>query len=75
MIVRLKEKNPDFPDLTPEQPYFVIGIEADDYRILNDQGKPYLYPADLFETVDARSRAFGSLITGMTENAIRIRRS
>ena len=36
MIVKLKEKNPDYPDLTPDQPYFVIGIEADDYRMLND---------------------------------------
>jgi hypothetical protein len=30
MIVRLKEKNSAFPDLTPDQPYFVLGIEADD---------------------------------------------
>jgi len=36
MIVKLIEENPDYPDLTPNQPYFVIGIEADDYRILND---------------------------------------
>jgi hypothetical protein len=42
MIVKLKAKNPEYPDLTPDQPYFVIGIEADDYRILNDSGKPYL---------------------------------
>jgi hypothetical protein len=54
MIVKLKEKNPDYPDLTPDQPYFVIGIEADDYRILNDSGKPYLYPAPLFEVIDPR---------------------
>ena len=54
MIVKLKTKDPDYPDLTPDQPYFVIGIEADDYRILNDSGRPYLYPADLFELVDPR---------------------
>jgi hypothetical protein len=54
MIVRMKEKSADFADLTPDQPYFVIGIEADDYRILNDQGKPYLYPPYLFEIVDPR---------------------
>ena len=54
MIVKLKEKNPDYPDLTPDQAYFVIGIEADDYRILNDSGKPYLYPARLFELIDPR---------------------
>jgi hypothetical protein len=52
MIVRLKEKRPDLPELTPDQPYFVIGIEANDYRVLNDHGKPYLYPPDLFEVVD-----------------------
>lgn len=54
MIVKLKEKDPDYPDLTPDQRYFVIGIEADDYRILNDYGKPYLYPSNLFTVVDPR---------------------
>ena len=54
MIVKLKKENPEYPDLTPDQPYFVIGIEADDYRILNDSGKPYLYPPHLFEIVDPR---------------------
>jgi hypothetical protein len=38
MIVKLKEEHPDYPDITADQPYFVIGIEADDYRILNDYG-------------------------------------
>jgi hypothetical protein len=52
MIVKLKEKSPEYPDLTPDQPYFIIGIEADDYRILNNSGKPYLYPSHLFEVVD-----------------------
>ena len=54
MIVRLKKGHPDFPDLTPDQPYFVIGIEADDCRLLNDHGKPYLYPRHLFEVIDSR---------------------
>ena len=53
MIVKIKEENSDYPDLTPDQPYFVIGIEADDYRILNDYGKPYLYPPNLFEVIDS----------------------
>ena len=52
MIVKLKEESPEYPELTLDQPYFVIGIEADDYRILNDSGKPYLYPSHLFEVVD-----------------------
>jgi hypothetical protein len=54
MIVKLKERNADYPDLTPDQRYFVIGIEADDYRILNDSGKPYLYPSHLFDIIDPR---------------------
>jgi len=57
MIVKLKQSHPDYPDLTPDQPYFVIGIEADDYRLLNDHGKPYLYPPELFEIIDAREPA------------------
>ena len=54
MIVELKEENSDYPDLKPNQPYFVIGIEADEYRILNDYGKPYLYPPHLFEVIDSK---------------------
>lgn len=52
MIVRLKQDGSGQSRLTPGQFYFVIGIEADDYRILNDHGKPYLYAADLFDIVD-----------------------
>jgi len=54
MIVKLKRKSSEYPDLTHDHKYFVIGIEADDYRLLNDHGKPYLYPSNLFEVVDAR---------------------
>lgn len=54
MIVKLRRKNRRYPDLTPQQPYAVIGIEAGDFRILNDQGRPYLYPSGLFEIVDPR---------------------
>jgi hypothetical protein len=54
MIVCLKSPNPQYPDLSATQAYFVIGIEAGDYRILNDSGKPYLYPADLFDVLDTR---------------------
>lgn len=52
MIIKLKSKKSDYPDLSESQLYFVIGIEADDYRILNNAGKPYLYPAEIFEIVD-----------------------
>jgi hypothetical protein len=54
MTVRLRRKNARYPDLTARQPYVVIGIEADDYRILNDAGRPYLYPRTLFQVLDAR---------------------
>src|SRR6266581_4571881 len=54
MIVTLKKKNPRYPDLTFAQPYVVIGIEADDLRILNDAGRPFLYPRKLFSLVDAQ---------------------
>jgi hypothetical protein len=43
----------DDQDLTLGNIYRVIGIEADDYRIINDEGQPYLYPPDLFSIVDA----------------------
>ena len=54
MIIKLKRKSVRYRDLTAGQPYVVIGIEAGDYRILNDSGRPYLYPRNLFHTLDAR---------------------
>jgi len=54
MIVQLQRQAKEYPDLTPGQPYAVIGIEADDFRILNNQGQPYLYPSEIFDAVDAR---------------------
>jgi hypothetical protein len=54
MIVELRERDSQYPDLTPGQPYLVLGIEADDFRILNDRGRPYLYPREIFTVVDAR---------------------
>ena len=32
MIVKLRQKKPNYPDLTPGQPYVVIGIEGDEFR-------------------------------------------
>jgi hypothetical protein len=52
MIVKLRRKTTRYPDLAPGQCYAVIGIEADDFRLLNDRGHPYLYPHQLFEVVD-----------------------
>jgi hypothetical protein len=53
MIVKLK-KSHRYPDLTSGQPYVVIGIEADELRLLNDGGRPFLYPSNLFSSVDSR---------------------
>jgi len=52
MIVKLKRKNARYRDLTFAQPYVVIGVEADHLRILNDAGRPFLYPPELFSLVD-----------------------
>jgi hypothetical protein len=54
MIVKLKKKSTRYRDLTFGQPYVVIGIEADEFRILNDAGRPFLYPPRLFSIVDKR---------------------
>lgn len=53
MVVQLKQTQPEYPDLSVLQNYVVIGIEADDLRIINDQGKPYLYPSVFFTVIDA----------------------
>jgi len=54
MIVQLHSGHPDYPDLSEGQPYCVIGIEAGEYRILNDAGRPFLYPPDIFDVTDSR---------------------
>ena len=53
MIVRPRAVNGEYQDLTAGNGYVVIGIEADDLRLLNDRGRPFLYPVELFEVVDA----------------------
>ncbi len=54
MIVKLKRKSSRYRDLSTNQPYMVIGIEANDLRILSDAGRPYLSPSRLFMVVDRR---------------------
>jgi hypothetical protein len=53
MIVKLKKRNSRYLDLTFGQPYVVIGIEADELRILNDAGRPFLYRPNLFSLIDS----------------------
>ena len=57
MIVKLIENTASYQDLSLEQPYVVIGIEANDYRIINNNGRPYLYPHEIFEVVDPNEPA------------------
>ena len=57
MIVKLKKKSARYRDLTFGQSYVVIGIEADHLRILNDAGRPFLYPPDLFSLIDRKEPA------------------
>jgi len=64
MIVQLKHPHPDYPDLTAGQRYLVIGIEADDDRLLSDRGQPCLYPHDLFTILDATRPADRHAETG-----------
>lgn len=54
MIVKLKKPSTRYRDLTSGHLYDVIGIEADELRIINNAGRPFLYPPDLFSLVDAR---------------------
>jgi hypothetical protein len=54
MIVKLKKKNTRYRDLTFGQPYVVIGIEANQLRLLNDVGRPFLYPPELFSLIDSK---------------------
>ena len=54
MIVELRRRDRRPPDLSQGRPYVVIGIEATDFRLLNDQGRPFLYPARLFRIIDRR---------------------
>lgn len=53
MIVKLKKPDTRYRDLTSGQLYDVIGIEAGDLRIINNAGRPFLYPPDLFSLVNA----------------------
>ncbi|MBI1791375.1 MAG: hypothetical protein HYR60_27925 [Acidobacteria bacterium] len=57
MIVKLRRRNTRYPDLMPGQPYVVIGIEGDEFRILNDAGRPWLYPPRVFKVIDDREPA------------------
>lgn len=52
MTVKLRRRYSKYTDLSTGQVYPVLGIEADHYRIINDLGRPYLYPPSLFVIID-----------------------
>lgn len=55
MRVRCKTtRHPDgrVASLTVDATYEVIGIEADDLRLINDRGDPVLFDPEMFEIVD-----------------------
>jgi hypothetical protein len=51
-LIKKKFDGIEYQDLTLNNVYQVIGLEADEYRIINDEGQPYLYPPDIFTVVD-----------------------
>jgi hypothetical protein len=54
MTVKLKKRSAKYRDLTFGQPYVVIGIEANEFRLLNDAGRPFLYRPTLFSVLSDR---------------------
>ena len=56
MIIQLKEglaadRIP--PRLSRDKQYLVLEIEADDFRVVDDDDDPVLYEPDLFDVIDA----------------------
>ncbi|MEM7082222.1 MAG: hypothetical protein AAF465_05770 [Pseudomonadota bacterium] len=45
-------KNTEMTFISPGKEYEVIGIEADDFRIINNMNEPCLYDPALFELID-----------------------
>lgn len=52
MIVRFLSSGEETYDLTAGLVYFVLGIEANHYRILDDFGQPYLFEPESFTVID-----------------------
>ena len=72
MIVKLKKPNTRYRDLTSGQLYDVIGIEGDELRIINNAGRPFLYPPDLFSQVLVVSGPRCGLLAGASRTDINV---
>lgn len=40
------------PGITPGNLYVVIGIDFEDYRVIDDSGEPYLFRHGMFDVID-----------------------
>jgi hypothetical protein len=49
-----KKPIPTFRHLSTEISYYVLGIEADDFRIVDIMGEPLLFPHKAFDIVDSK---------------------
>lgn len=56
--IRREDSEGHILSLTLEREYEVLGIEADSYRILNDQRDPVLYEPSSFQILDASEPTF-----------------
>lgn len=56
MKVRYEHPKPghDWRSLTLGKEYLVIGLNDEDYRVVNDFNEPILYPKECFEITDSR---------------------
>ena len=50
-VVPLKADN-EFWSLTSGQEYFVIGLDHESFRIVDNKGEPILFPKEGFKTLD-----------------------
>jgi len=41
-----------YPDLSIDKIYHVLAIQYDDYRLIGDEERPYLYPQQAFSIID-----------------------
>ena len=51
-LTQLLTDDVEHPNLQPGEIYFVLGISAESYRIIDRSGDPILYPKALFEVID-----------------------
>jgi hypothetical protein len=50
--MKVKYKGKSSVSLTQDKVYNVLSVEMGDYRIIDDTGEDYIFPAENFETVE-----------------------